>query len=60
VRGGDDTVSPLASAAALMPASRPDAADSTYPSTPDICPAKKRVGRARTCHVSASTVGPFT
>ena len=38
---------PSASAAALMPASSPDAADSTYPSTPEICPAKSRSSRAR-------------
>ena len=41
----------MASAAAFSPASRPEAADSTYPSTPDICPAKNSVGRARTCQV---------
>jgi hypothetical protein len=36
---------------------RPDAADSTYPSTPDIWPANSRSGRSRVCQVSCSTVG---
>ena len=44
--------------AALRPARRPEAADSTYPSTPETCPAKKRSSRNRVCHVVRSTFGP--
>ena len=52
VRGGTLSGRPCTSAAALRPAIRPDAADSTYPSTPDTCPAKNRSSRVRVCHVS--------
>ena len=31
----------------MTPRQKPIAADSTYPSTPVICPAKRRLGRAQ-------------
>ena len=59
VLGAAAGFSPRASAAAFRPASRPEAADSTYPSTPLTCPAMNRSGRERVCHVGVSTVGPL-
>ena len=42
-KGAD--LSPSAFLEAFIPQTIPVAADSTYPSTPVICPAKKRLGR---------------
>ena len=46
-----------ASLAAFTPANQPMATDSTYPSTPVICPAKKTFGRSLICIVGRSTRG---
>src|SRR3989304_5714419 len=53
--GGTTHSRPSAIRAPLIPARRPVAADSEYPSPPEICPAKSRPGR-----LLASRVGPKT
>ena len=50
---------PTAIAAACIPASKPVAIDSTYPSTPEICPANSTLGCCFICSVSRSSVGPL-
>ena len=60
LRGGASKSSlPRRRRTALLPASQPIATDSTYPSTPVICPAKKRFEAERICMVAASTRGAF-
>ena len=41
-------------------ATRAVGADSTYPSTPDICPANSTSGRARSCSVGVNSAGVQT
>lgn len=59
VAGGGEISSLLISAAANLPASRPHAALSTYPSTPVICPAKRMFGRFLRRNVLSRREGLF-
>ena len=56
-RGGATGSLPATNAAACMPAISPVAMDSTYPSTPQICPANKTRGCSFICSVSLSSAG---